>query len=215
MDGAILAIDTSTDWAGVALLLGDRVVEENWDVGREGTRQVVPALDRLLTSTGTSVEQLIAIGVAIGPGSFSGLRVGISLAKGLHIATNVPLVGVSTIVSTLERVPANRTGIGVIRAGRSRLVWAGTETPTEFTSGTFEDLVASIETQGVQSVVGEVTDEQANVLRSLGPDVLPEPERYRRAGALARATFTMAKAELFADPIALEPIYLYPQSASN
>src|SRR4051812_26090853 len=82
----ILAIDTSTDWCGIAFDNSESVAEQNWQVGRHGTTAIAPVVAELLGKAGLGVSDFDACAVAIGPGSFSGLRVGISLAKGFAAA---------------------------------------------------------------------------------------------------------------------------------
>ena len=88
-----IAIDTSTGLVGIALSdMGELIDEEVWTAGRNHTVELMPAVLGLLSRHGSS-----AIFVAIGPGSFSALRVGISAAKGLALGTGSLLVGVGTM----------------------------------------------------------------------------------------------------------------------
>jgi len=72
----LLAIDTSTDFAGIAVSGGSNVVELRWSAGRNQTTSVLEQIDRCLKLGGIAVSDLSAIAVAIGPGMFNGLRVG-------------------------------------------------------------------------------------------------------------------------------------------
>src|SRR5581483_11967409 len=92
----LLAIDTSTHYASVALHDGERLLgEETWLANQDHTRTLLPAIQRILGDRG--VESLTALAVALGPGSFNGLRVGLSSAKALAIARQLPLVGATTL----------------------------------------------------------------------------------------------------------------------
>src|SRR5262249_40249188 len=96
----LLAIDTSTRVASVALYDGRVLVETTWHAGRDHWRQLLQKIDEALRTLGRSVADLTAIGVAIGPGSFNGLRVGVSTAKSIALAKEIPIVGVETLRTT-------------------------------------------------------------------------------------------------------------------
>ena len=124
----LLALDTSTDWAGIALTDGEAMAELNWTAGRKQTTHVMPEVERLLGTLGLTAAHLGAVAVATGPGSFSGLRVGLAIASGLSIATGIPVLGVSTIELTVHGwrdVPG--LSVGAVRAGRSRYGWASAD----------------------------------------------------------------------------------------
>ena len=107
----LLALDTSTDWAGVALTDGTALAELNWTAGRRQTTQVMPEVQEMLRRMGVEVESLGAVAVAVGPGSFSGLRVGMAIANGIAVATGIPVVGISTLLLTIH----GRSGLAALR----------------------------------------------------------------------------------------------------
>ena len=95
-----LAIDTSTDTAGIALARDREVLAElTWHCGQNHTTQLLPQIAHLLNQTGIDLKSISGIIVARGPGSFNGLRVGISTAKGLAFSLGVPIIGISTLLS--------------------------------------------------------------------------------------------------------------------
>jgi len=116
----------------------------------------------LLRESRTDAADLAACVVAIGPGSFSGLRVGLSLAKGFALAVGMPLLGIPTFQVTLARIAPDQNGVGVIRAVRSRLVWASNTAPEHVQSGTLPDLITWLMANPVDMLVGEVNDEQVD-----------------------------------------------------
>jgi tRNA threonylcarbamoyladenosine biosynthesis protein TsaB len=98
----LLAIDTSTNQTGLACydetgLLGECV----WHSGRDHSVQLLPQLTLLLRHLGRSRDSISAVAVALGPGSWSGLRVGMSTAKGFALARDVPIIGVGTLEALL------------------------------------------------------------------------------------------------------------------
>ncbi len=121
-----MAIDTSTDIAGLALLQDDRIVAElNWLCPQSHSTQLLPSLARLLEQTGLSLEEAECVIVARGPGSYNGLRVGISTAKALAYSLGIPVIG----ISTLEAEAYQHLGTGlpvcpVFNAGREEIATA-------------------------------------------------------------------------------------------
>jgi tRNA threonylcarbamoyl adenosine modification protein YeaZ len=125
--GLCLAIDTASDIAGVALFEeGEMLAETTWRTRQSHSRQLLPAVDWLLGHIGRSKQDVTSIAVCLGPGSYAGMRVGISTAKALAYALEVPLVGIGRLAAdalplaeaTLSRV------IAVQAAGRAELAYA-------------------------------------------------------------------------------------------
>ena len=100
----ILAIDTSTRYAAVAVADQGRVLDSRcWYSSSSHTSQLMPAISEILPGLKLSPRDLTGIALALGPGAFSALRVGMSVAKGLALANGKPLVGVGTL--DLEAFP--------------------------------------------------------------------------------------------------------------
>ena len=102
----LLALETSTLAGGVALLEDDRVVGEYLlDVRLTHSERLMPAIDRVLTDAGWTVGALDGLAVAVGPGSFTGLRIGLSTAKGIAWARGIPLAAVPTLDAMAATLP--------------------------------------------------------------------------------------------------------------
>jgi tRNA threonylcarbamoyladenosine biosynthesis protein TsaB len=94
----ILALDTSTPSCSVAVVDDDDVlVEIVVNNGETHTRHLMPIIDRIFTIAGTSLSEMDGFAVSTGPGSFTGLRIGISTIKGLALATDLPVAGISSL----------------------------------------------------------------------------------------------------------------------
>lgn len=93
----VLAIDTSTSMLGIGLQTDEHYFEMNQDVGLHHTENLLTEVQVLLAKAVISVEKLDLIVVSKGPGSFTGLRIGLSTAKGLSFGTGIPLVSVPTL----------------------------------------------------------------------------------------------------------------------
>ncbi len=92
----ILGFDTSAAFCAAALLRGDHVLAtRHEDMARGQAERLIPLLEELLSETGTTWRDLSALGVGIGPGNFTGIRIGVSAARGLALGLGIPAVGVS------------------------------------------------------------------------------------------------------------------------
>ncbi len=106
----LLAIDTSTAQVGLALYDGIQILGEmTWTTRQHHTTELAPALAGLLNRSDASMDMVSALGVAIGPGSFTSLRVGLALAKGIALARHLPLIGISTMDVIAGAQPQGRT----------------------------------------------------------------------------------------------------------
>ena len=119
----LLAIDTSTRIAGLALYTEEKTLTEHtWYSANNHTVELLPAIVQMLRQQRLTVRDLTAVTVALGPGSFTGLRIGLGVAKGLCFALDIPLVGVPTLdalalAHSRQRLPV----CALLAAGRGRL----------------------------------------------------------------------------------------------
>ena len=98
MSEKILMIETSTECCSVALSEGDRIVAERVDeTPKQQSALLAPYIDAVLREAGWQAADLAAVAVSEGPGSYTGLRVGVSTAKGLCFGAGVPLLGIDTL----------------------------------------------------------------------------------------------------------------------
>lgn len=94
----LLAIDTTSAWGGAALLAGPEVLaEEIFPLRQSAATELLPAINRLFTKVGLARNELQAIAVATGPGSFTGIRIGVATAQGIAAADALPVYGVSSL----------------------------------------------------------------------------------------------------------------------
>lgn len=213
-----LAIDTSTDTASLALVRdGDVVAELTWRCGQNHTRQLLPNLEHLLSQFDLSPQALTGIIVARGPGSFNGLRVGISVAKGLAFSLGVPIVGISTLeVEAYQHAGTGLPVCPVFNAGRGEVATATYRrrrgrwlqlAPEHIT--TIEALCSGITSKTV--LCGEYVTVIAEQLRQhLGSKaVIPSTTTgLRRAAFLAELGLKRLTAGDTDDTATLQPLYL-------
>ena len=214
----LLAVDTSTAQVGLAVYDGTQVLAEmTWTSGQHHTTQLAPALAELLDRSAVSMDMVSALGVAIGPGSFTSLRVGLALTKGLALARRLPLVGIPTMdIVAAAQPPSHHPLVVVLQAGRGRIAvgWYrgsknGWQAEGPARSVTADDLADEIESP--THVAGELSAEDRQRLARKRVNVLlaSPAQSMRRPAILAELAWTRWK-EGKADEIAsLAPIYLH------
>ncbi|MDH5605365.1 MAG: tRNA (adenosine(37)-N6)-threonylcarbamoyltransferase complex dimerization subunit type 1 TsaB [Anaerolineae bacterium] len=119
----LLAIDSATRKIGIALYDGAEVLHEAvWHSANFHTVELAPAIHNALERAGIHISDVEVIALAIGPGSYTGLRIGSAVAKGIALAQHKPLVGVSTFDILAAAQPAGQERLAVVlEAGRKRL----------------------------------------------------------------------------------------------
>ena len=214
----LLAFDTSTRVMGLALYDGSRLLcEASWACGDHHTVELAPAIAEALQRCGLSTSALQALGVAIGPGSFTGVRIGLALAKGMALAQHIPLVGIPTLDVLAAAQPVQNIPLAaVLQAGRGRLAvgWYRAEAGAWQPQGSLEVLDAHTLAERIQQptrVCGELTEEERHVLgRKRRLVILASPaQSLRRAGFLAELAWWRWQAGKVDDPVSLKPIYLH------
>lgn len=214
----LLAIDTSTAQVGLAFYDGLQVIGEmTWTTRQHHTTELAPALSGLLSRSNLTINNVSALGVAIGPGSFTSLRVGLSLAKGIALARRLPVIGVPTMDIIAAAQPESSHPLAVmVRAGRSRVAlgWYNHEdgkwqTNGELRGATVDEIADEIETP--TCVAGELTVEERARLARKRANVLLAPPLLcvRRPSILADLAWTRWKENQVNDAASLAPIYLH------
>ncbi len=220
-----LAIDTSTATAGVALGHRGKVLTEiTWRAGYNHTVELHPTVEHVMALNGTSMDSIEAIVVAIGPGTFSGLRVGVSAAKGFAMALGIPIVAVGTL--TVEVYPFAMTGLPVrpiLDAGRGELAVGHFRTEDERivereppTITDLDGLCAS--THETTVFCGEHLPEVAEELKTrLGElaRIPPTSALLRRSGHLVELGWHRLAAGDSDDLATLQPVYLRAPSITK
>jgi tRNA threonylcarbamoyladenosine biosynthesis protein TsaB len=121
----LLAVETSTRAGGVALLEGERLRGEYvLDVSATHSERLMPAIDRLLGDAGWAAPDLQALAVAVGPGSFTGLRIGLSAVKGLALALGIPVAAVPTLDAIAASLPFSSLPVCPVLDARKGEVYA-------------------------------------------------------------------------------------------
>lgn len=217
----ILAIDTATQFAGLALFDPETETvraEHAWFSHLNHTVELAPNLQAMLKMQRLTPADLTGIVVARGPGSFTGLRIGMSLAKAMAYAQDIAVVGVPTPDIIAHAHAERDLPLWVIlNAGRGRIVAVrygiGEPSPDEgaYRITTLERLTEEVRERALFS--GEIGARDAATLRRrLGERavIAPPAQRVRRPACLAELGWTRLQAGETDDPATLVPIYLQP-----
>jgi len=126
-DFCLLAIDTATEACSAALLVGDRMIERSEVAPRRHAELILPMIESLLAEAGISRRGIDGIAVGRGPGAFTGVRLAISVAQGLALGLDVPVVPVSSLAALAQDVPLQHdTPILAVIDARMGEIYAGT-----------------------------------------------------------------------------------------
>jgi tRNA threonylcarbamoyladenosine biosynthesis protein TsaB len=212
----LLAVDTSTTRAGIALYDGDVIAESSWLAGRDHGRHLMPVIEQTLARLGKQPSDLTAVAAARGPGSFTGLRVGLAVARGLQIGLGIPLYGVGSLEILANSLPPLDYPVwAVLAAGRGRFATArfvaaaeGYIQDTDVMGVTLASLLRlTVERCGI---VGDLDAAARTTLSELGERVwVASPAlSVRRPAILAELAWRQFVRGESPDPDAGEPIYL-------
>jgi tRNA threonylcarbamoyladenosine biosynthesis protein TsaB len=216
----LLAIDTSTESIGVALFDGVQILSEMvWVSDQYHTVELAPTVDSLLERVAVPIDELRVVAVALGPGSFTGLRIGLAFAKGMALAKHLDLIGVPTLDILAVSQPASDLPMAaVLHAGRGRLAvgWykhssGSWKSVNEVKVQTSQELAAGIKSPTI--VCGELTAEEQRMLRRKRKNVIlySPAHALRRPSFLAELGWRRWRKGQTDDPAGLTPIYLHQE----
>ncbi len=213
----LLAIDTSSLVLSCALAEEDRIVSE-WTVQKKLTHseQLIPHMDLMLKEAGAEKSEITALAVSIGPGSFTGLRIGLATAKMAAYIWKVPLVGVDTLEALawnmagsqayiLPLMDAQRGNVYTALYGAYSEMWK--EAPEEVAP--IDAVIdAAVKHGGPIIAVGECADKYREKLTEAGILLAPPQNRCARAGSVVMAALQKLKKGSRDNPLTLLPNYI-------
>ena len=213
----VLAVDTSTLHAGVALWRDGRVLGERRRVVTTHSEALLPMIDELFAEAALAPADVDAIACGAGPGSFTGLRIGLATCKGLCFALQKPLVMVPSLAALAARAPDGRVlgtidafkgevyaAVFAVRAGVPELEGAERVLPPAKLQSTLD---------GVDGMLGSGADP---IARALGPAAAPrrlDQEAGPRPGDVARLAALRAARGDYDDVASAAPAYIRPSEA--
>jgi tRNA threonylcarbamoyladenosine biosynthesis protein TsaB len=208
----LLGLDTSTRTASVAAFDGEHVVSETtWLAGREHSTRLLVEAEACLERIGRTAPDVTGLVVARGPGSFTGVRVALSVAKGMAAALGVPAWGVSTL--DVLAAGAGQVDVPVrpvLEAGRRRYATAlyqGGRCVEAARLATLDDLTGMLAQPTL--VIGELSgDARARLQRMPTARVAAMAASLRRAGFLAELGWRLQRQGDPGDPRLLDALYV-------
>ena len=221
----ILGIDTATDQVGCAIGGHEGVLGSiNVSRGRRHAKTLTPAIDFLRRQVGIDLDEIGVIAVDLGPGLFTGLRVGVATAKAMAYALRLPMIG--TVSLDLLAFPLRHTSrliVAAIDARRGELFYAfyrpvpaGVQRVSEHQVGSPADLASEIVASGEECLlVGDGARRYSEIFEALSRVRVADPEHaYPSAASLVQLAHAQALREEFVNPWELEPLYLRKPDAA-
>jgi tRNA threonylcarbamoyl adenosine modification protein YeaZ len=211
----VLAIDTSSDNSGLALVRdGQTLAEATWHCGQNHSVELLPRLTQLLEEAEIELKEVGCVLVARGPGSYNGLRVGLSTAKGLAFSLDIPIIGVSSLELEAYRHADSSLPIGpVFNAGRGEIATAlyrnknGWQRLAPEHITTVEALGSEIKDKTL--FCGEYATVIAGELKKrLKGKAVIAPPLPRRPSLMAELAKARLEAHDYDSPASLQPLYL-------
>lgn len=218
----VLAIETATLTGGAALVDGERVLgESTLSVALTHSERLMPAVDRLLQDCGWAPADLEGLAVSVGPGSFTGLRVGLSTVKGLALALGIPIAPVPTLDALAWTLPFAAVPVCPLLDARKGEVylslyhWAdqGMVRDWDYLALPPEAAVARLSTPVV--VLGDGVGPCQPFLALLGPGarIAPPARRLPSPAVVGQLGHAMLLAGAGVSAEDLVPLYLRPSEA--
>ncbi len=223
----ILALETSAKAVSAAVTEDGRLLAQGYqDTGLTHSRTLMPIVEAILKNTELTVQDMDAIAVAAGPGSFTGIRIGVAAAKGLAFAAEKPAAGVSTLAAMARNVAfADGLVVCAMDARRQQvynaLFRAENGTLTRLTPDraiSLEDLAAELrELDGPKMVVGDGGRLCRDALAASGIACRLAPPHLlmQCAASVALEAEDLARRGGLVDAQALQPVYLRPPQAQR
>ena len=210
----LLAIDTATEMIGLAVTDGERILAEQvWAAPRHATAELAPEAARLLRRIGVSEDRLEGLALTIGPGSFSGLRIGVAFAKGLAFGRGLKVVGVPTLeVLATGQPPRSEPMLALLSAGRGR--WAAAWYKWSKRKWKSDGPIRLLDAPALMGaldrptyVCGEMESEMRKALAERDAILAPPELCLRRPAVLAQIGWERLRTRKASDPVALVPLY--------
>ncbi|MDP8230669.1 MAG: tRNA (adenosine(37)-N6)-threonylcarbamoyltransferase complex dimerization subunit type 1 TsaB [Candidatus Gorgyraea atricola] len=210
----ILAIDTSSKFLSIALGNGkDIIKEENYLLDRRHSSLLVPKIKEMLEGSGLSIKKIDAFVVGLGPGSFTGLRIGVSAVKGLGLALKKPCIGVASIDAIAMNADSGMI-VPIIDAKRENVYSAIYEKKngrvvrkTDYLLIKMNELLKKVKKDAIFLGDG-ISIYKDKIGRGI---FLEEKYWYPKAGNLIKLALPKIKRTKKCNLAKLEPIYLYPK----
>lgn len=212
----ILGIDSSTDNLSVGLaddrrILGEKLLKSR----REHASLIIGTIDDVISVSSRLRTELDGIGISIGPGSFTGLRIGLAVAKGLALALDIPIVGISTFEVIADRLRGEFQSFCLAAPARKGEYYLCRVEPESAVRESFSLVEESDLPDAVGGdLLGVIGEDHGGVAQSL-KKIIPPEKLYISGGELAKLALTRLAQGLSDSVVELEPMYIAPSQAER
>lgn len=223
----ILAIDTSGTNCSVAIIDNEKIISDfSLNIGTTHSQNLVPMLEQIQNFTKIDLKDIDAIACCIGPGSFTGIRIGIATVKGLALSLNKPVIGISSLESLAYNIPTFDGTICSIIDAKNENVYAGLYTDSacpilisDYVSDSIYTLIEKLKNvSGKIIFVGDGSLAHEDKLKSaLGENAyfISKHLNTQFATSLARAALNYAEKNEYLTCHDLTPLYLKKSQAER
>ncbi|HSM24810.1 MAG TPA: tRNA (adenosine(37)-N6)-threonylcarbamoyltransferase complex dimerization subunit type 1 TsaB [Anaerolineaceae bacterium] len=220
----ILALDSSTQNVGIALFDGSQIIGEIvWQTKNHHTVELAPAIDEMFKKCGISYNQLKGLAVASGPGSFTSLRIGFAIVKGLAITLHIPAVSIPSLDILVASQPLRELPlVALLQAGRNRYAYGkyslqpkGWIASSELEIKKIDELAEMVDSSTI--FCGELLPEDRQYLLKNNKNIiLASPvQSVRRPSFLAYLGWRKLKSGKTSDARLLSPTYIHILGSNN
>lgn len=214
----ILGIDTSTKFLSLGAYDGEKIYEYNLDLGTKHSSLLIPTIKRVLDALGWRIEEIDYLASGMGPGSFTGMRVGIAAIKGMSWSLKKPIIGISTLDILAAGVTALDATVTVIVDAKRGLTYCciykikggSIKKITPYALLSEEELFKKIEDNTI--ILGDALNlYKEKILSNVrGVSILDRDYWYPKGRNIITLALERIKEKKFYDSFNLKPIYLYP-----
>ncbi|MEN6349806.1 MAG: tRNA (adenosine(37)-N6)-threonylcarbamoyltransferase complex dimerization subunit type 1 TsaB [Syntrophomonas sp.] len=229
----ILAVDSATPVAGVALLNEEKIIKEEFsNYKKTHSETLMPTIERVLNESEVALHDITAIAISTGPGSFTGLRIGMATVKGLCLAAGKPLVAVPTLDALAHNITASDALVCPLLDARKQEVYTAFYDASGICPQRQGDMMACSPQQFVELALQKGHELGKEYFLLLGDGYYPYKEFFRealgdklilpprhsmllRAAAVGDLAIYKASRGDFEDPFKIKPVYIRLSEAEH
>ena len=210
----LLSIDTSSDVCSVAILEDDNLIKELYITdSKTHSENLMPLVDKLFKETGLQLSDMGAIACSIGPGSFTGIRIGIATVKAMAEVFNLPVIGVTSL-ETLAEIESNSTIVSLIDA-RNEQVYCGIYGDGELLADDIHTIIEHLRAFDNIQFVGNGAILHKELLENELKNVSFSDKNVQSAYSLGKCAYRKLQNGEAKNADTILPIYLRPSQAER
>jgi len=215
----ILAIDTTTKMLCLGLYVDGKLYEYNLEVGRSLSELLVPTIERVAAAAGLKIADIDYFACGLGPGSFTGVRIGVATIKGLSIVRNKPVIGISSLDILAKNVEPTQRPIVTALDARRGLVYCSSykyekgllKRKSKYLLLSLDEFLKKFRAKPI--ILGDAIPLYGDKIstRIKSATLLDKDYWLLKAHNLMELALIKIKAKQFTSALKVKPIYLYPK----